>query len=265
MSGLELKEASFIVVKIFKLKKALNSLMKKICKPDDDLTGRWSTYFVKSGKLQKEHLELVQFCHEVSGFINYPDNKKLYYFKGNIRSKVISAIYYQASKTHSRDRGSFTLIGCDREKQEILKGFYSWMDNEDQRIKADDYVWIKDGSKSLDDRVETNNSSISGSGAFAAKPLYKSEIIHYFEGDQADKKTDYSLTFDEKYIEPTNILRNLNHSCSPNCDFDGQWLFAKESIKKGVELTIDYILLEGKLTKGFSCACGSPQCRVEIN
>jgi len=56
----------------------------------------------------------------------------------------------------------------------------------------------------------------------------------------------------------------FNHSCEPNCGFDGSIkLVAIKDIKKGEELTFDYAFCETLIRK-FECKCGSMNCRKII-
>jgi hypothetical protein len=52
-----------------------------------------------------------------------------------------------------------------------------------------------------------------------------------------------------------------NHSCNPNCAYDGLNVVALRKIKKGEELTLDYAQFLDKNMEPFHCNCGSPNCR----
>lgn len=56
----------------------------------------------------------------------------------------------------------------------------------------------------------------------------------------------------------------FNHSCNPNCGFNGSIkLVSLRNIKKGEELTFDYAFCES-LIREFKCNCGSKNCRKVI-
>jgi D-alanine-D-alanine ligase len=52
-----------------------------------------------------------------------------------------------------------------------------------------------------------------------------------------------------------------NHSCDPNCAYDGLDVVALRKIKKGEELTLDYAQFLDKNMEPFHCNCGSKNCR----
>ena len=118
----------------------------------------------------------------------------------------------------------------------------------------------KDSTPSLSVR----ESPIQGKGVFAERSLYTGEQIAYFEGYEVDHETAYSLTFGSKRIEPTGILKHLNHSCSPNAWFQERRLTALREIGPGEEITIDYIATESTISHHFHCDCMSKNCRGRI-
>lgn len=73
---------------------------------------------------------------------------------------------------------------------------------------------------------------------------------------------------DDLYIAPAsaeeveaNILC-LNHCCEPNVGVGGQITFvAMCDIPAGVELTIDYAMIDGDPAEQMVCACGVKACR----
>jgi SET domain-containing protein len=112
--------------------------------------------------------------------------------------------------------------------------------------------------------LSVEESPIQGKGVFAERSLHAGERIGYFEGYQVDHDTAYSLTFGNRRIEPTGILRHLNHSCSPNAWFQGRRLTALREIAPGEEITIDYIATESTISHHFHCDCMSKNCRGRI-
>jgi SET domain-containing protein len=112
--------------------------------------------------------------------------------------------------------------------------------------------------------LTVRKSPIQGRGVFAKRSLNTGKQIAYFEGYEIDYETAYSLTFGNKRIEPTGILKHLNHSCSPNTWFQGRWLIASREIKPGEEITIDYIATEPTISHHFHCDCMSKNCKGKI-
>lgn len=105
-----------------------------------------------------------------------------------------------------------------------------------------------------------NNSHIHGKGLFATDAINKGNKISYFKGYETKYGTIYSLTFENKNIEPTGVLKYLNHSCSPNARFFDRWLVASRYIEFGEEITIDYKATESNISHHFECNCNSPNC-----
>lgn len=52
-----------------------------------------------------------------------------------------------------------------------------------------------------------------------------------------------------------------NHSCDPNCAYDGLNVVTLKKIGKGEEMTLDYAQFLDKNMEPFHCNCGSPNCR----
>ena len=112
--------------------------------------------------------------------------------------------------------------------------------------------------------LTVRKSPIHGRGVFPKRSLNTGKQIAYFEGYEIDCQTAYSLTFGNKRIEPTGILKHLNHSCSPNAWFQGRWLMASREINPGEEITIDYFATEPNISHHFHCDCMSINCKVMI-
>ena len=93
------------------------------------------------------------------------------------------------------------------------------------------------------------------------------------------KKTDQSKKFDNSkpiYLfnlnsrydldgdYSWNTAKLINHSCSNNCEYEGQglklWVVAIKDIKKGEELTCDYGFSYDSDYKQFPCKCKSKDC-----
>ena len=114
------------------------------------------------------------------------------------------------------------------------------------------------------DNVVVLDSPVEGNGVFAKINLLTGERIAYFEGEIIPHITKHSLTLDGKNIEPTGVLKNLNHSCEPNAYFTQRWLIARRPINEGQEVTIDYALTEDSFSYPFPCNCGAATCRQQI-
>jgi SET domain-containing protein len=112
--------------------------------------------------------------------------------------------------------------------------------------------------------LSVRESPIQGKGVFAERSLHTGEQIAYFEGYEVDHETAYSLTFGNQRIEPTGILKHLNHSCSPNAWFQERRLTALREIAPNEEITIDYIATESTISHHFHCDCMSKNCRGRI-
>ena len=59
----------------------------------------------------------------------------------------------------------------------------------------------------------------------------------------------------------------INHSCEPNVWMaDAYTLIAKQKIKKGEEITVDYAIWEAneKYVSKWKCKCGSSLCRGRV-
>ena len=110
-------------------------------------------------------------------------------------------------------------------------------------------------------QVMVQASKIQGKGLFASQPISNGEKIEYFEGNKIDHPSRYSLTLNGANIEPSGSLRDLNHSCSPHSYFVDRWLVALCNIDAGEEITINYLATESGVSNGFSCNCGSENCR----
>ena len=52
-----------------------------------------------------------------------------------------------------------------------------------------------------------------------------------------------------------------NHSCDPNCAYDGLNVQALRPVSKGEELTLDYATFLDEHMEPFQCQCGSLRCK----
>ena len=93
--------------------------------------------------------------------------------------------------------------------------------------------------------VERRPSPIHGNGAFATSPISAGERIGEYTGSPSDEDGTHVLWVegdDGEYrgIDGDSELRWLNHSSSPNVEFDGPELFALVDIEPDTELCFHY-------------------------
>lgn len=109
---------------------------------------------------------------------------------------------------------------------------------------------------------ETNR----GKSLFAIDNLVAGEIIFEFEKKFNKTRTRTSIQIDkgvhQECSDPDAIENFLNHSCNPNgyIDFDDITYRASRNIKKGEELTFNYLTTEFELANKFQCQCGEKNC-----
>ena len=115
-------------------------------------------------------------------------------------------------------------------------------------------------------------SKIHGKGVFAARDFNKDEVIIDWSTctTQLTKKQVDSLTNskkryvsyigNEKYVLFSSPGKYVNHSCNPNTKAINKCDVAIRQIKKGEEITADYIA-EKVPGLNMKCKCGSKKCR----
>ncbi len=117
--------------------------------------------------------------------------------------------------------------------------------------------------------VIVKESLISGKGVFANKDFKKNEIVidwkecsRILTKEEFDKLSDaqkkYVSIFKNKYILFKSPAKYVNHSCNPNTSFKNNCDVAIKAIKKGEEITGNYILEKANIN--FKCNCGSKNC-----
>ena len=128
-------------------------------------------------------------------------------------------------------------------------------------------------------KINIQDNSIAGKGMFANQDIKEGEELIVFGGDYVDKKQA------EEYIKKGKLVMHwddnlysyedkgneegyfINHSCDPNMWMvDAHTLVAREDIKKGKELNIDYALWEARedYISRWNCKCGSNLCRGRV-
>ncbi len=94
-------------------------------------------------------------------------------------------------------------------------------------------------------RVSVRTSPIHGRGVFARKRIREDEYIGTFHGKVTKRDGPYVLwtLHDDgsmQGIRGTGVLRYLNHSKTPNAEFQGADLYALSNIQSGQEITLHY-------------------------
>lgn len=127
--------------------------------------------------------------------------------------------------------------------------------------------------------IKTAPSAIEGRGVFAAAKVPGRSKIGEVTGEIISVRTarkrakgkrricliDLSNT---RALDCTggNALRLLNHSCRSNAFLrifrDRVEVYAKRAIRKGEEITVDYV--ESAHSGGMTCGCGQKGCRDTI-
>jgi SET domain-containing protein len=98
----------------------------------------------------------------------------------------------------------------------------------------------------VSDLVEARSSEIHGTGVFATTAIAGGSLIGTYEGDPTDVDGTHVLWIEDDErgswsgIDGTGVLRFLNHSRTPNVEFDGPELYAVRDIAPGEELLFDY-------------------------
>ncbi len=131
--------------------------------------------------------------------------------------------------------------------------------------------------------VKVKASKIQGKGTFAVKSIQKGESVFKIDNLEkvfikdiktwTEKKRSKFLQYAHQagktyYLNCEGDQASwLNHSCDPNCWFEGdRTIVARRSIAPGEELTIDYasIMSPFGLEDNFNCNCKFNNCRRTI-
>lgn len=137
--------------------------------------------------------------------------------------------------------------------------------------------------------LEIRKSKIEGNGVFAKIQIRKGKTITFVAGEEVNLQGIINLIENGKetpfcplqvgnlsYIHVNQFLKNLNHSCNPNCFIMGKnELVALRDIEEGEEITFDYSTTmddDDEGTKKFGevwlrckCNCGEKNCRGIID
>ena len=107
-------------------------------------------------------------------------------------------------------------------------------------------TWCRsDPTRAMTDRIESRPSPVHGTGVFAVAPIAAGDHVGRYEGDPSADDGTYVLWVEDDDgdwvgIEGTGVLRFLNHSRTPNVEFDGPDLYAVRDIAPDEELLFDY-------------------------
>ncbi len=121
----------------------------------------------------------------------------------------------------------------------------------------------------VSDKIEMQDTK-KGKSIFAIDGIVKDEVVFEFEKNFLEHPTKTSMQIDkgihQESTHPEAVENFLNHSCNPNgyIDFQDLTYRALHPIKKGEELTFNYLTTEWKLANKFDCECGSEKCYGQI-
>ncbi len=130
----------------------------------------------------------------------------------------------------------------------------------------------------LSPKLETRNRpDIGEEGIYALEPLAKDDLLIVWGGDIVDENELRQLPDALKKMTAQveeglfQVSRqpasgdHINHSCDPNAGMRGQIaIVAMRPIAAGVEVCIDYAMVDGTPYDEFDCACGAAACRGHI-
>jgi len=97
----------------------------------------------------------------------------------------------------------------------------------------------------LSEFLKVKESALHGKGLFAKIDIEQEAYLGTYAGRSTDENGTYVLWVEETEgnwigCDGRNMLKYLNHSESPSCEFDGRDLYALRDIEAGEELTFFY-------------------------
>ena len=136
--------------------------------------------------------------------------------------------------------------------------------------------------KSRQHAYAVRNDGLSGLGIEAARDLRKGDIV--FKGEELSQRIATKRWVENHWTEPEKVTfaqyayplddevfilwsndpldwSPQNHSCDPNCAYDGLNVVALRDIPTGEELTLDYADFCSETSAEFACECGAANCR----
>ncbi len=101
--------------------------------------------------------------------------------------------------------------------------------------------------------VEIREISDNRNAVFALEDISLGKKFGYFAGFITQTNGYFALHLEGKVIEGIGTLQFLGHDSKPNSGFENKdrWLYAKENIRKGDEIKIDYMCTEKELPPRF--------------
>ncbi len=133
------------------------------------------------------------------------------------------------------------------------------------------------------DAVAVGPSPIDGTGAFAARPIDRGEVVGRLggrvvttaelDGLLAARAADHGLPYVDTVtvgpdahlvLPPGTALHHVNHACEPNLALVDRDLVALRAIAPGEELTTDYETFSGAPGFALDCRCGAARCRGRL-
>lgn len=118
------------------------------------------------------------------------------------------------------------------------------------------------------DGYRIGQSRTHGLGVLAMRDYAPGDTIAVLRGEIGLTQSRYSARLtDRLHIEPTGMLRFLNHCCEPNARINAEnamspCLVAIDPIEAGDEISFDYIENEGEIVGGFDCGCPAKLHRI---
>ena len=109
----------------------------------------------------------------------------------------------------------------------------------------------------VSNKIEVRKKGDGEKGIFAKEDIKKGETILEFEKNFVEAPTKTSIQIDEKLHQESRNQEAeenfINHSCNPNAyiNFSNLTLVALRNIKKGEEITFNYLTTEHELAHPF--------------
>ena len=110
-------------------------------------------------------------------------------------------------------------------------------------------------------------------GLFAKEDIIEGSVMFYLKGEVSIHPNKYSIQLDlNKHLDFPAVRKAnddldycwqyLNHSCEPNgyMNIEEFTFRALRSVRKGEEITFNYLTTEFELATPFNCQCGSARC-----
>jgi uncharacterized protein len=121
-------------------------------------------------------------------------------------------------------------------------------------IRANEFVWMQHEADS------NRQVCLSWEQIQDLPDDRKSVFLNYCYQVDTDLFSGY-MRMEDVLTDDSNFM---NHSCDPNCWYEGEMLVARRDIKAGEEITYDYATDCTGRDWEFQCICGSAQCRGRL-